>query len=350
LSVITREGGEENLALQAARQYDLEIGSERMTESFPHEFLFYDPDRLDAEPAGICIQCLEESEVAAVSVGAGQLPRVGRLIATACLQPDCPPLHLFAFENTPGASQQLFATIKREVAQRGGGGNGRQIIPHAAIPDRACTRKLDGEKVVVSIERFGEIVLEESARPIFGEMMGSPSPPLPYLRYIPSEAVLLGEMRKFWLVNGTHTALGVLCAKFNRPLLLDGLSDERISLILRELHGEWVQILHSIARGRGQDADVFTDRELSVHAARMFDRLHDVPNFSVREVLRELTMLGDPDQSGGALKRLLQKVDDRLAMAVREAGDQDSIPVPASGWITATGVGTVRWYADRYME
>lgn len=107
----------------------------------------------------------------------------------------------------------------------------------------------------------------------------------------------------------------------------------------------WVQILHTAAHEQGRDIEVFTASELGAYAERMFERLRDLPDFSVRDVLKELTELADPRK----MQRLIQKLDDRLAEPVRTASDVGVTSVPASGWILAKGVGTVRKHADTYI-
>jgi hypothetical protein len=314
------------------------------TESFAHDFLTYDPAELDAGPAASCITRLEESDVAAVSVRAENLDNAGRLIARSCLRSGAPPLHLLAFENVPQAGARLLKSIETEVLRLTDGVSRREIIAHAAIPDRACmSRKLEDDVVCVEAERFGEIVLEDSARFLFPEIL-NPQPPVPYVRHVESDSIPLAERRKFWLVNGTHVALGVLCYDFNWTRLNDGLSNEDVSAILHSLHEEWVQILHTAAREDGRDVEVFTATELAAHAERMFNRIRDLPDFSVRDVLKEL-IVSNPTH----MPRLMQKLDDRLAEPVRKANDFGAISVPASGWMLAKGVGTIRTHADTYI-
>lgn len=334
------------------QEYRLGIGTgtDATMESFPYEFLDYDPGHWGEEPARQCISCLEESDVVVVSVGVGQLATVARLIARSCLRPDTPQLHLLAFENSPNASRQLLASVEEELRRITGLAEcPRKLTAHAAIPDRACTRRWEGGSLVVQVESFGEILLEQSAQNLFAEIP-EPAPPVPYVRYIPSEAVSLGEMRKFWLVNGTHTVLGILCAVSSQPLLNEALTDDRISTFLRTLQGEWVRVLQTMAQGRGQNVGLFSHDELAAHAERMFDRLKDLPDFSVRDVLKELTELGRSDRVSAALHRLLQKLDDRLAQPILAAAEAGGGPVPVSGLILARGIDTVRRYADTFLS
>src|SRR5262245_41754007 len=107
------------------------------------------------------------TDVVAVSVGSQNLREVGALISRACLRAESPPLHLLAFENVPDASRALVARIESQLATVAREPKLRQLIPHGAIPDRACTRKTDGSSIFVSVERFGEILLEDSARSLF---------------------------------------------------------------------------------------------------------------------------------------------------------------------------------------
>lgn len=344
LSVISRNG-ENSRALKALGQYQLRIGGQPHTASFANEFLTYDPENLDAPEAQTCIERLMESDVVAVSVGVGNLSKVTSLLARACTSPGCPPLHLLAFENAPEASRKLVLEVQKALAETSGTEAARPLVPHIAIPDRACTRRLDTDSLIIEAERFGEILLEESARPLFAEVP-VPSAPIPIVRHVSSGAVSLGEIRKFWLVNGTHTALGVLCADYNLQLLAHGLAEPEIAGQLHDLHAEWVRVLHEVALEKGQAVGVFTSGELAAHAKRMFERLRDLPEFSVLDVLRELSDLEKADGRAKALHRLFQKLDDRLAGAVRAADDVGGIAVPVSGRVLATGVGTVRQYAD----
>jgi hypothetical protein len=345
LSVISRDG-ENSRALKAFGQYQLRIGGQSNTASFSNEFLTYDPDNLDAPEAQACVERLMESDVVAVSVGVSNLSKVTSLLARACMGPDCPPLHLLAFENAPEASRKLVLEVRKALAESSGSQVVRLLVPHIAIPDRACTRRLDTDSLVIEAERFGEILLEESARPLFAEVL-APSAPNPIVRHVSSDAVSLGEIRKFWLVNGTHTALGVLCAEFNLHLLAHGLADAGIVGQLQDLHEEWVHVLHEVALESGQAVGLFTSGELAAHAKLMFERLRDLPDWSVLDVLRELSDLGKTDHTRAkSLHRLFQKLDDRLALAVRAADDIGGIAVPVSGRVLATGVGTVRRYAD----
>lgn len=344
LSVISRDGANSR-ALKALGQYQLRVGGKPSTASFSNEFLTYDPEDLEAPEAQACVQRLKESDVAAVSIGVSQLAKVSYLLARACTEADCPPLHLLAFENTPGASRLLVHAIEKALEQFSGSGPARPLVAHTAIPDRACGRRLDRGSLVIETERFGEILLEESAQNLFAEVPASDSP-VPIVRHVSSDAVPLAEIRKFWLVNGTHTALGVLCAEHDLHLLNHGLAEARIAVQLQHLHAEWVQVLHELALERGQAVGVFTSEELTAHAERMFERLRDLPEFSVLDVLRELSDLETADSRAKALHRLFQKLDDRLAGAVRAADEVGGVAVPVSGRVLATGVGTVRQYAD----
>ncbi|HEY3566883.1 MAG TPA: hypothetical protein VGP73_03030 [Thermoanaerobaculia bacterium] len=344
LSVISREG-KKSEALRASRQYVLQTGDQSRRISFSSQFLTYDPKDLDTPDAEACVELLRESDVVAVSVGVGRLKEVSALLARACTTSDCPPLHLLAFENTRGASRILVREIEKALEQTPGVGAARQLVAHTAIPDRACGRSLGQDSIVIRTERFGEILLEDSVPALFAEASAS-NPPIPIVRHVSTDAVPLGEIRKFWLVNGTHTALGVLCADQDLHLLTHGLDETEIAVQLQDLHAEWVQVLHKLALERGQAAGVFTSEELTAHAARMFERLRDLPDFSVLDVLRELSDLEKVDEQAKALHRLFQKLDDRLAGAVRAAGEVGGIAVPVSGRVLATGVGTVRQYAD----
>lgn len=345
LSVISREGKKSEV-LKASRQYVLlQTGGQPSTIRFSSQFLTYDPENLDTPEAEVCVELLKESDVVAVSVGVGRLKEVSALLARACTTSDCPPLHLLAFENTPSASRILVREVEKALEQISGVGAARQLVAHTAIPDRACGRNLDQDAIVIQTERFGEILLEDSVPALFAEAPASASP-MPIVRHVSSDAVPLGEIRKFWLVNGTHTALGVLCADQDLHLLTHGLDEPGIAAQLQDLHAEWVQVLHELALDRGQAAGVFTSEELTAHAARMFERLRDLPEFSVLDVLRELSDLEKAHLRAQALHRLFQKLDDRLAGAVRAAGDLGGISVPVSGRVLATGICAVRQYAD----
>jgi hypothetical protein len=349
LTIVTRAGGEESEALRALKRYRLQMGGSELLQTVYQDVCAYDPRNLDDASADTCIACLQESDVIAVSVGVNNLPAAGRLIARACAGGKGLPLHLLAFENAPGASQKLLLHVYEEMEALGGG-QGRALRAHTVLADRACQRDMDGERtVVIQAERFGEILLEETARDLFDEVI-SPEGPQPYVRYVPTEAVDLAERRKFWLVNGTHTALGLLCAHANLQLLNQGLSDERIAQILRTLHAEWVQVLHQVAMDKGFDTGLFSAEELTLQAERMFDRLRDSPDLSVRDVLKELTDLGEAKEVARFLHRLFQKLDDRLAEAVRLASEIGTVPVPFSSWMLATGVGVVRRHADAYLQ
>ena len=225
----------------------------------------------------------------------------------------------------------------------------REIVAHDVITDRACKRQLLGDEVRVQVERVAEIVLARTASELFSAEE-VPAFPLPQIRFLDAEAMALGEQRKFWLVNGTHTALGLLCAAYNLPLLADGLADPRVRQLISFLHQEWVYVLHAEAAAKGLAAGILAEQALLEHAERMFERLMDVPDWSVRDVLRELTDMTDRDRVASALQRLLQKLDDRLAQAVRSAAEGGTaVQAPASGFILATGVATVRRHADTYL-
>ncbi len=349
LSMLTRGVSPENRLLREEGRYWLRTPLRDVTVDLSEDLLLFNPDNLETRAARRCVDCLEGSDVVAVSVGVGQFRRVGQLIARACLQQGLPPLHLLAFENASGASVGLRDAVETEVEKLGTGTSMRELVAHASIPDRACKRRLDDQGLGVEVESFGEIVIEESARELFPENLDPPAP-LPWVRHVPTEEVPLGERRKFWLVNGTHTALGVLCAESNRPRLCDGLADERIQAILALLHGEWVRTLQELSLASGAPADIFATEELEAHAARMFNRLRELPDWTVRDVLRELAEMEDLTRASPALHRLFQKLDDRLAEAVRIANDAGGVPVPASGWMLATGVATARQYADTYLH
>jgi len=352
ICIVTRPPSDSSFsrALHESRKYRLEIPSEDPgSQSLDCEMIAYDPDDLDGELARTCIERLGSTDVAMVCVGVNALPRVAALIARSCLEGRKRPLHLLAFENAPNASRGLLELVEREI-QSLGNENSRSLplVPHVAIPDRACSRNEEEGLVIIEAERFGEILLESSARELFAEIE-DPSSPVPYVRHVDSHALTLAEKRKFWLVNGTHTALGVLCAISRRQLLADGLADEDVADLLRRLHEEWVRVLHHAADAQDQNSGIFSREELASHAERLFDRLEDLPEFSVKDVLKELALPEALEDAPPVLARLLQKLDDRLAQQTREAFVYDGGPVPFSGWMLATGVHVAREHSDTYL-
>jgi len=351
ISLVTREGkaGTWSSLLAQARAYTLVLRGEELRQELQRPLLSYDPADLEAGPARLCMECLAASDVAVVSVGVGNLTAVARLIARSCTLASENPLHLFAFENTSQASERLRRRVTSELQRLGAGGNdARTVRAHTAIADRACDRRKRDGSVSVHIERFGEILLEETAAELF--QRAEPSSPAPRVEFFSSDGTELAELRKFWLVNGTHTALGILCSIANLQLLNHGLEDERIFRFLKAIHAEWTRVLHSLAEHQAREEGLFTLDALAEHAGSLFSRLEDLPDFSVRNVLRELTVPKDYRGAAEAFARLLQKLDDRLGQQVCRASEISSDPMPFSALILARGVAVARQQADLVLR
>lgn len=357
LSLITRAGLFAD-TLVGQRGYRLDGSPERfeLDTVFPDGVHLYDPTDLTDERAAGCLAHLRDVDVAVVSVGVRNLPAAAALIARACMAAeDRRPLHLVAFENSPDASQRLHQQVESHrlstVDSAVDGDGLRPIVAHRAIADRACSRALDDSEVLIRVERFSEIVLESTADKLF-RVSPEHAPPQPQVRFVDPELVHLAEMRKFWLVNGTHTALGLLCYAADRQLLLDAVEEPAIRDFVQELHREWVRVLHQWAKTTGWSGeadDLFSERSLTAHASAILDRLRDLPEFSVLNVLSELAELGGGGPlAGRAMLRLIEKLDDRLGHQVRAAQEAARIAVPASAWMLASGLNTVRRHAEAY--
>lgn len=345
LSVVTREGDYAR-ALAENRSYRLRIGDHEEVQPCV-EVLSYDPGEFDDPRTEACLRLLRVSDVLAVCVGAPHLRDVARLVARSLSGREERPLHLLAFENSPNASKTLREWALRWAESERLDHVPGQVVAHAAIPDRACKRRLDTGEYWVETESFGEIFLQDSAGSLFPPLAASPG--LPSVRVLGSGAVELAEMRKFWLVNGTHTALGVLCAEANLQRLSHGLDDENVSMILHELHAEWVRILAAVAHQKGLSEDFSLDA-LQHHASRLFPRLREMPDFSLRDVLKEFDLLEDPIGQFAAMARLLQKLDDRLGHPVREAFSGNAGQAPFSSLVLAKGVHVTRDHSERHLS
>jgi hypothetical protein len=354
LSLITR-GGPSIDALVNHGGYRLGRAGERyeLDAVFPQGVLSYDPDDLDDESGAACLAHLRDVDVAIISVGVPNLRRVSRLIARACEDADDrPPLHLLAFENSPDASMELRDEVARRTRESAATEGSRQIVAHRAIPDRACSRSIVDDQVVIHVERFSEIVLESTA----GEVFRAASRPVengPRVHLVKPALVPLAEMRKFWLVNGTHTALGLLCYANNRHLLVEALREPEIRQIMETLHGEWIRVLYRTAQEIetfGRENELFSEESLAAHAAKLFGRLEDLPNFSVLHVLKELGELETASTRFEPMLRLVEKLDDRLGHQVRLAQESGGIPVPTSASVLASGLHSVRDHASHYWS
>ena len=377
-----KEGAVDYRPMLRDQGYKLRTGEQSHDVTLEHELLEYDASDLAGCGSGPCVARLVASDVVIVSVGVGNLGTVGSLLASACRSQEGWSPEVVALENLHGASSHLVRLVRDRLGAEEELAAG--LTPHAAIPDRSCARKVELDSLEVVVESFGEIVVERTLGHLLPQVAEA-EVPQPRVLHVSSGAVQLAEMRKLWLVNGTHTALGFLCDRFGKHVLRHGLETEGVTELLSELHLEWVGTLSRVAAQREETDEMFKPIELTRFAGAMFERLAETPDMTVHEVLRELADLGAEGPSspssvealaeviaaeerlsvadlvstlGRALVppalpsmvRLLHKLDDRLAHQLREASCFADQEMPASGLMLSFGTGTTRRYFDRYLD
>ncbi len=314
----------------------------------------YDPDDLGGADSRDAVAAISAANVVLVSVGVANLGQVAYLIAEGCRDaPAETPLHVLAFENRPEASAELERLVS-DVLRSTPGAAARPVVSHATVTDRACSMEDVSGPATVKIERYGEVVVADTAASLF-DPCEDLADAAPIVTVAPPKSVEFFEYRKFWLVNGTHVVLGILAEKKEGAgfRLVDVLEDPNAALFLRGLHQEWTRVLAAHARAAGCTHPALSEEALNAFSDRIFERLGDQADWTVMNVLREfVSIIQDPLEEPLAhlskLARLLKKFDDRLARQV-QYGRQAGIPTPLTAFALAESIQAVSKYVDRYI-
>lgn len=301
----------------------------------------YDAANLEGVGSEAAIDALSTADVVLVSVGVGNLGDVAQLVATALRRRGgTKPLHVLAFENRHRASLELARQIDRLVA---GAAGLRPVMPHVTVTDRACQSTGAGGTADVEAESYGEVVIADSARAVIGAGT-RPASTGPVVTHVSDQEMELFEDRKYWFVNGTHVVLGLRA--YDRGAagfrLVDALDADGNAALLRSLHEEWIAVLAARAARCNATHPALTHASIRGYADRMFDRLRELPTWTVLNVLRELQEhRGSPREDVLArVARLLEKLDGRLASQILSGG-LTCVPTPRTGLALAGAVRTI---------